>query len=55
MADIPVAFARSERIRKLIKRLFREGTMVARSDGSVPELFQVSVSSAEGARRYASA
>jgi predicted O-methyltransferase YrrM len=34
--------------KKLIERLFREGTVVAQSDGSVHDLFPVSVNAAEG-------
>lgn len=45
---MPVAFARSHQIRELIEQLFREGMMVARSDGSVHELFPISVNFAEG-------
>ncbi|MCY3800197.1 MAG: class I SAM-dependent methyltransferase [Chloroflexi bacterium] len=38
----------ARRTRELIERLIREGTVVARSDGSVHELFPVSVDAAEG-------
>lgn len=38
----------ARRTRELIERLVREGTVVARSDGSVHQLFPVSVNSAEG-------
>ena len=38
----------AKRTRELIERLVREGTVVARSDGSVHQLFPVSVSAAEG-------
>jgi predicted O-methyltransferase YrrM len=36
-------------VRGVIERLFRDGTAVARSDGSVHRLFPVAVSAAEGA------
>ena len=39
---------RGRRTRGLIERLVREGTVVARSDGSLHELFPVSVKPAEG-------
>ena len=38
----------AQRARELIERLMREGTVVARSDGSVHRLFPVSVNAAEG-------
>ncbi len=37
-----------KRVRRVIKRLLREGTAVSRSDGSVHSLFPVAVSGAEG-------
>ena len=39
----------ARRTRELIERLIREGTVVARSDGSIHQLFPVSVNAAEGA------
>ena len=41
-------YARARRTRDLIERLFRERTVVARSDGSRHELFPVGVPAAEG-------
>ena len=38
----------ARRTRELIERLIREGTVVARSDGSIHDLFPVSVNAAEG-------
>ena len=38
----------ARRARDLIERLIRQGTVVARSDGSVHQLFPVSVNAAEG-------
>ena len=52
MPDVPDGRAGNDpsakRTRELIERLVREGTVVARSDGSVHQLFPVSVSAAEG-------
>ena len=48
MSDVPRAAARQQ-VRAVIERVVRDGTAVARADGSVHTLFPVAATAAEGA------